>query len=508
MLLSRTLLLASLAGGASLAYAQPDYGPAIWNPACSGHWYTSGNGHKFHVIHDMEGYYASTISYIKNCSTTVSIHYCVNGKEDASSDASAGEITQMVRESYYAWHVRCWNTYSTGTEHEGFASNPAWFTESMYQSSSGLTRHITSKFGYAKDRNHIVGHNEWKNSHWTAYAGSAFGIDPTCNSHSDPGSYWDWTHYMALVNLQNPPYLFASNTEGWTAAARLSAINWNGTSWPGIIYADQTGDDAYFYSPATSFTGDGQGVVNVSVYPQNGTSANHNMQVFYRTATDYTFSASKSSPVVNYTASNNWIRLNMDLSGSSYPGDLISQLRLDVDQTNVGTRWIINHVVPQSSLRWYFNSDAMSWTAGHGVPSINWNGTSWPGVLYCDQTNNDAYIYSTTKYFDSAGPYHYLGGANDKVHVRVYPQNGTTNAHDMGIYFLTTDDQTWNEAKSVHTTYTGQNQWVDVYLDVGSNPVWSSADNSSGGITEIRLDFDQVNHSNRWIIDSVTFESN
>jgi hypothetical protein len=42
---------------------QPDYPAAIWRPAYPGHWYTSGNGRHFVVIHDMEGYYLSTISY-------------------------------------------------------------------------------------------------------------------------------------------------------------------------------------------------------------------------------------------------------------------------------------------------------------------------------------------------------------------------------------------------------------------------------------------------------------
>src|SRR5438270_12012022 len=123
------LLAASLLATLS-TQASSDYGPAIWNPACNGHWYTSGYGHKFHVVHDMEGYYLSTISYFQNCATQASVHYCVNGLQDTGSDHPAGEITQMVLEAYYAWHVCCWNLYCTGTEHEGFASNPAWYTES------------------------------------------------------------------------------------------------------------------------------------------------------------------------------------------------------------------------------------------------------------------------------------------------------------------------------------------------------------------------------------------
>src|SRR5689334_1756611 len=91
-----TITLGLITIGAITASASSDYGPAIWRPAYSGHWYTSGSGHKFHVEHDMEGYYASTIPYLQQSSTTVSIHYCVNGLKDASSDYAAGEVTQMV----------------------------------------------------------------------------------------------------------------------------------------------------------------------------------------------------------------------------------------------------------------------------------------------------------------------------------------------------------------------------------------------------------------------------
>src|SRR5436190_12335952 len=88
------------------SYASSDYGPAHWVPNC-GQYYTSGYGHKFVVCHDMEGYYATTVSYFQSCSTSASIHYCVNGIKDASSDSAAGDITQMVSESNYAFHVIC-----------------------------------------------------------------------------------------------------------------------------------------------------------------------------------------------------------------------------------------------------------------------------------------------------------------------------------------------------------------------------------------------------------------
>src|ERR1043165_1554322 len=106
-----SLLLGSAFVATTAVQASTDWGPAIYRPmsGCS-KWYTSGNGFHFAVIHDMEGYYASTISYLNRCDISVSIHYMVNGLKDTSTDYAAGEIDQQVREANYAWHARCWNT--------------------------------------------------------------------------------------------------------------------------------------------------------------------------------------------------------------------------------------------------------------------------------------------------------------------------------------------------------------------------------------------------------------
>lgn len=306
----------------------------------------------------------------------------------------------------------------------------------------------------------------------------------------------------------NPPYVFNSNAQGWTSGTGMAGLTWTDCcGWTGIIYGDQTGDDARFYSPVTSYTGPGAAAINVSIHPQNGTSANHDMQIFYKTAADNTWTAGKASPIVNYTAQNSWIRLNLNLNQGAYVGDTIKQLRLDFDQVSGGARFIVNHVVSQSSLDWQFSANAMGWIAGARVSAISWNGSSWPGVIYCDQTGDDAYIYSTAQYFDGASPYKYLGGANDRIHVRIYPQNGGTASHDMQVFWKTTDDPTWTSSKSSAVAYyTAQNAWADVYLDVGAHPLWCSANNGSGGITEIRLDFDAVNTGVRWIVDYIKFE--
>lgn len=188
---------------------QPDYPLAHWVPGKAGYYYTNGNGKQFVVIHDMEGYYASVVSYFQTLSDgrQVSVHYCVNGLQDSPSDALPGDITQMVEEQYYAWHAVCLNTYSLGIEHEGFVANPAWYTPEMYVASAKLTKYMCDKYQIPKDRNHIVGHDSHLNQAWVDWAvangyPATFG---TCNSHTDPGQYWDWDFYMQLVRQDTMP---------------------------------------------------------------------------------------------------------------------------------------------------------------------------------------------------------------------------------------------------------------------------------------------------------------
>src|SRR5438477_9204417 len=55
------------------------------------------------------------------------------------------------------------------------------------------------KYGFAKVRNHIIGHNEWQNGNWVNWCIASLGFDPRCNTPQDPGPYWDWGHFMNLV---------------------------------------------------------------------------------------------------------------------------------------------------------------------------------------------------------------------------------------------------------------------------------------------------------------------
>ena len=119
-----------------------------------------------------------------------------------------------------------------GTEHEGFVSNPSWYTEDMYLASSKLQRYLCNKYNIAKDRNHIIGHNEWQNAAWTNWMTTNFpSIDPTCNNHTDPGVYWDWTHFMKLITgepaISTQPY--SQLVEAGTNATFVATVQGSNT---------------------------------------------------------------------------------------------------------------------------------------------------------------------------------------------------------------------------------------------------------------------------------------
>ncbi|MBI2427667.1 MAG: Ig-like domain-containing protein [Ignavibacteriales bacterium] len=189
---------------------QPDYPLAKWNAAYSGNFGTQLIQQKFVVVHDVEGSYLGCISWFKNPSAGVSAHYVlnshpntpVNKQPTGGPDAPVGEVTQMVEEKYRAWHVGCWNSYMVGIEHEGYYNVSGWYTQECYESSSRLVAYLCDKYGIPKDRNHVIAHSEHQNTAWRDWVNTTGqGFDPTCNTHIDPGQYWDWTKFMNLVTV-------------------------------------------------------------------------------------------------------------------------------------------------------------------------------------------------------------------------------------------------------------------------------------------------------------------
>ena len=169
-----------------------DYTPAIWNAAASCNFSSRTAAITAVVIHDVEGSYASCISWFKNCSANVSAHYVVR-----SSD---GQITQMVLESKKAWHVGSENGYTIGIEHEGFQAQSGWYTPAMYQSSANLVKDICIS-GYGINPTTCWSGASCNGSCVLSSAYKIKGHQHYPNqTHDDPGLNWNWGTYYNLIN--------------------------------------------------------------------------------------------------------------------------------------------------------------------------------------------------------------------------------------------------------------------------------------------------------------------
>jgi len=145
---------------------------------------------RYVVIHDTEVSYDGSIAIFQNPFSSVSAHYVIR-----SSD---GEITQMVRTKNVAWQAGNWyvNSHSVGVENEGFAvEGAAWYSEQLYYSAAKLARYLAKRYGIPLDREHIAGHDDVPGP--TAFYQSGM--------HWDPGPYWNWSHFMALVGAPIRP---------------------------------------------------------------------------------------------------------------------------------------------------------------------------------------------------------------------------------------------------------------------------------------------------------------
>jgi hypothetical protein len=177
---------------------------------------TDGLDIQYIVIHDTETPYNATIALFQNPLAYVSSHYVLR-----SSD---GQVTQMVENKNVAWHAGNWyvNTHAIGIEHEGYAVTGAtWYTEQLYHASARLVRYLADEYHVPRDRAHIIGHDDVPGP--TAANQTAM--------HWDPGPYWDWGHYMALIGARPTPH----------GDSRIVTINPNwATNMPPVSYCDPT----------------------------------------------------------------------------------------------------------------------------------------------------------------------------------------------------------------------------------------------------------------------------
>lgn len=257
-------------------HSSPDYSGALWNAAASCN-YGSGRSESItHVAeHIAQGSYSGTISWFKNCDSNVSAHYVVR-----SSD---GQVTQMVHEKDTAWHVAYHNSYTVGVEHEGYASDCAWYTTALYNGSAKLTQNIADRRGIPRDGTYDASLG-WdteldRYSKWKIKGHTNFPTTKSC-----PGACWDWPRFRKLV-LGTWSQIVDNSSTRFSASS-----NWGTSSYSSQRY----GTDYRYTTPLA--------VSDAAWYKFNvPATANYEVYVWYPANSGY----NNATPYVIVTSSGN-----------------------------------------------------------------------------------------------------------------------------------------------------------------------------------------------------------
>jgi N-acetyl-anhydromuramyl-L-alanine amidase AmpD len=145
---------------------------------------TDGMTIDYIVIHDTESSYDSAVATFQNPASRVAANYVMR--------ASDGAVTQSVAAKDLAFHAgNYWfNMHSIGIEHEGYAAHGAtWYTQVQYENTADLVTYLAAKYHIRLDREHVIGHDNVPGP-----------VDPLVSGmHWDPGPYWDWNRFMAML---------------------------------------------------------------------------------------------------------------------------------------------------------------------------------------------------------------------------------------------------------------------------------------------------------------------
>src|SRR3954469_21549658 len=201
------------------AYAQNSADPSDYGNYDLADRPTDGLVIRYTVVHDTEVRYDPTLAEFQDSHAYVSAHFVTR-----SSD---GFVTQMVPTKDVAWHAGNWwiNMHSVGIENEGFALDPSYFTNQLYHSLARLTRYTAERYGIPLDPEPSSGHDQVPGPTEAFQAGM----------HWDPGTYFDWAHFMALVGAPLTP-------SGSDKTGRIVTIDPNfETNQPAVSACDSSG---------------------------------------------------------------------------------------------------------------------------------------------------------------------------------------------------------------------------------------------------------------------------
>lgn len=489
------------------------YGPAIWNPAPSCNFSSrSGTPVSAITIHTIQGTYAGAISWSQNCSSSVSYHYVIRSND--------GQITQMVDEADKAWHVGSENPYTIGYEHEGYVTDPSWYTEAMYINSADLSRDIVnSGYGIPPLRTYygapsavvqvlggctkIKGHQHYPNQ-----------------THTDPGINWNWEKYYRLIN-NNPSITAITGISGnlydsggasgnYTDDERLlwlispqdaQTISINFTA-----FSIESGYDNLFIYDGATIDAPLIGTYTGTTSPGNVTSTGGALLLEFRSdcgtvGSGWTafYSATlldTQSPTTTIDPPTGWITNNFttSISDQDAQSGIEERFWLAADKNGSQTGWKGNG--SNGFLNEDFQDDRISWTDQTGSFAIT-NGkfsfgdavqTNSNSFASLDQNGTVSYLYQWKQNITSAGTNQRAGlhffcsdptlpnrGNSYFVYFRQGQNKAQIYSVDNDVFTLQTNDTCVVDQNTEYlysVWYEPQTGWIKVYVNGELTTSW------------------------------------
>ncbi len=451
-----------------------DYSAALWNAAASCN-YSSRNGTAVSAvtIHDVEGSYAGCISWFQNCDAGVSAHYVVK--------SSNGQITQMVLESNKAWHVGSENPYTIGIEHEGYNTDPSWYTNAMYSASADLVRDITnSGYGINPLRTFFISPAQT----FDEVLGGCIKIKGHQNfanqTHNDPGVYWDWEKYNRLIN--NSPNTSTLTTctgnlydSGGSGADYpdderkiwiISPTNATSVTLDFTTFSLETNWDYLWIYDGNSYSAPLLGVYTGTNSPGTITSSGGSLMVEFRSDC----ATPSGGWAANWTCASNTVDITAPTTTVSVTGNWQTQdfTATFNDADNIGVEKSFYQVLDFDGTEWRANNthgffsdnfDAAvhtDWTYASG----NWNITG-NNLVQSDEANTNSNIYAPlTQNLSNRYLYHWQG----KI-------EGAGTNRRAGFHFFCDDGSLTNRGNSYFVWFRVDNSKLQFYKVV--NDVFS-----------------------------------
>ncbi len=242
-----------------------------------------------------------------------------------------------------------------------------------------------------------------------------------------------------------------------------------------------TGSDPYMMGPAIRLTASKKKFIRIKM---KNNSSSTTAELYWLTSTDQNWNENKKQQFTIIANDNNNTEYLIDLSANNFWSGTITKIRLDPSLSTSGS-CNVDYINIQEKI-WNFNATSESWYANNDNQSFAWQTGGYVGGTYAG--SGDPQIFSS----NNLG----LDISNAKtIEIRMKNSTSTTSAD---IYFVTSADTTWNQAKNKSFSITANDPNYTTYsIDMSTVSGWT------GTLKQLRVDPSSSATSGSFSIDYV-----